>query len=83
MSRSRELRLALPVTAATKAAAIKGKQEEEPGNREGEKESAVQAKFKGTNGLAICCLTPKYQSLWGVNIKPARSAVPTARGQIW
>lgn len=62
----------LPVTAATKVAALKGKQEEEPGNREGEKQSAVQAgKLQGTNGLAICCLTPKYQSLGGVYIKPA------------
>lgn len=71
--------MTLPVTAVTKAAAMKGKQEEEPGNREGEKESAVQAgKIQGANGPAICCLTPKYQTLGVYISNQCASAVPMA-----
>lgn len=69
------------VTAATKVAALKGEQEEEPGNREGEKASEVQVgKIQGANGLAICCLTPKYI---GVYISNERvSAIPMDWGHI-
>lgn len=71
---SGEHRRAPPVTAATKAAAMKGKREEERGSRQGEKEREVQGgKFQGANGLAICCFAPKYQSLRGAYIKPSRT----------
>lgn len=67
------------VTAATKAAAMKGKQEEERGSRQGEKEREVQGgKLQGANGLAICCFVPKYQSLRGAYIKPSRTSGPRA-----
>lgn len=80
-------RRAPPVTAATKAAAMKGKRGEERGKRQGEKERGVQGgNIQGTNGLTICCLTPKYQSLRGVCIYISNhrvSTVPAAPGQIW